>query len=80
MLKLCELYPDDTALETTGVFIQAFIQRFTKITLDIAQNLTIQTSTSDEQSGQTTANSDQFSTAIKRLTAVEKEIFDMHRS
>jgi hypothetical protein len=42
--------------------------------------LTIQTSTSDEQSGQTTANSDQFSTAIKRLTAVEKEIFDMHRS
>lgn len=36
MLKLCELYPDETACETTGVFIDAFIQRFIKITLDIA--------------------------------------------
>ena len=38
MLKLCELYPNDTAFETTGIFIEAFITRFVKITLDIAQN------------------------------------------
>ena len=28
MLKLCELYPEETAKETTEVFIQAFINRF----------------------------------------------------
>jgi len=38
MLKLCELYPEDTAKETTEVFINAFIERFQKITLEIAQN------------------------------------------
>ena len=38
MLKLCELYPDETVYETTDVFIQAFIDRFQKITLDLAHN------------------------------------------
>ncbi len=48
MLKLCELYPDETAFETTGIFIDAFIQRFVKITLDISQNQTVTTSIADE--------------------------------
>ena len=38
MLKLCELYPAETAFESTEIFTQAFITRFTKITLDMAQN------------------------------------------
>jgi len=34
----------------------------------------------EEQGGnQMAASSDQFSTAIKRLTLIEKEIFDLHR-
>jgi len=28
MLKLCELYPEETAKETTEVYINAFIERF----------------------------------------------------
>ncbi len=78
MLKLCQLYPDETASETTGIFIEAFIQRFVKITLDIAQNQTI--TTEGELGGQMAASSDQFSSSIKRLTPLEKEIFDLHRN
>ena len=32
------------------------------------------------EGNQVTASNDQFSAAIKRLTLIEKEIFDMHRS
>ena len=38
VLKLCELYPDDTAVETLDTYIEAFIDRFKKITLDYSQN------------------------------------------
>ena len=37
MIKLCELYPDETAVGTLDVFIEAFIDRFRKITLDYSQ-------------------------------------------
>ena len=83
MLKLCELYPDETVFVTTEVFIRAFITRFSKITLEIAQNQVIQGSAGGGESefgGQMAASNDQFSTAVKRLTLLEKEIFDAHRS
>jgi hypothetical protein len=38
VLKLCELYPDDTAVETLDTYIEAFTDRFKKITLDYSQN------------------------------------------
>lgn len=41
MLKLCSLYPDETVLETTQVFIWTFIERFKAITLDFSLSQTV---------------------------------------
>jgi len=76
MLKLCALYPDETAIETTDVFIKAFIERFSQITLDFSLSQTV----TGVNQGTNTASADQFTTAIKRLTLLEREIFDLHKS
>jgi hypothetical protein len=57
MLKLCELYPEDTASEATEVFINAFVTRFQKITLEIAQNQTV-TQMTGAEGNQVTASND----------------------
>ena len=52
MLKLCELYPDDSVIQITEIFMRAFINRLTKITLDIAQNQVLSNAqVSDDKGG-----------------------------
>ena len=64
ILKLIELYPEVKVGDIMTVFINAFIDRFDKIILDHC---------SDAREAQ------EMSTSTKRLSALEREIFDLHR-
>ena len=65
VLKLCEQFPPESTTESIEVFQTAFIARFIKIILDYSTNVQL--------------DSDQFASATKRLTNIEKELFDMHK-
>jgi len=64
VLKLIELYPNERIEDIMTVFIEAFIDRFSKITLDHSTN----------------AQASHVSAATKKLSNLEKEIFELHRA
>ena len=64
VLKLIELYPDEKIDDILAVFIQGLCYRFDKIILDHSQD---------------TGQSENRSASIKRLSHLEREIFDLHR-
>ena len=64
VLKLIELYPDEKIDDILAVFIDALRDRFDKIIIDHSQD-----------ASQTEARS----ASIKRLSHLEREIFDLHR-
>ena len=64
-LKLVELFPVENVADIMEIFIKAYIRRFNEIILDHSTNA---------------RESDTQSQATKRLSLLERELFEMHKS
>ncbi len=69
VLKICENLGDEQAKEAISIYLQVFIDRFAKLVVDHSN-----------QTSSGLAQAEDFSSVIaKKLTNVEREIYDVHR-
>ena len=62
-MKLCMYYDPDNVKDLLQVYSKAFINRFIRIIIDTADSSEVQ-------------HNDKFSTDMKKLTNLEREIFE----
>jgi hypothetical protein len=65
-LKLCSYYDEEAVSEFLNQYRDAFIARFTKLIYDLADSTEMQ-------------QNDQFTHDLKRMSNLEREIFDLHK-
>ena len=66
ILKLCSHLGEDHVHTFITRYQQTFIERFTKLIIDLADSTEVQ-------------QNDQFTHDLKRLSNLERELFDMHK-
>jgi hypothetical protein len=64
-MKICAFVTEEEAKECMTIYQKAFIQRFTKMVYEYSNNST---------------DTEQFTINIKRLTHLERELFDLQKT